>query len=469
MRFEELASRAGKAAADVGRRADRPAFARILDGHRRRVLVAGWSSAAAVVMVVLGVSLWPGSGSAPSPAAQVTTTTATTPPPEAPNTTLGNGVVPGVIEGGRDACPVTEPGDSPFAPSSETPEGPPLAYGAAWYGTPDLWTMVQHQGQVWTKLPVGTDGSLTQKTFWWSDDYVFSEEPLPDITVTAQHLNGSAPTVEAGGPGTNASHPEIGNFMIVGLTFPQEGCWRITAEYRNITLGYVAWVDDDSSTAATDGLPTAIVDLLDGSRLEVSGVPDMELTGYFFAVEVPGIQSSDVTLSPGADPADGSAVDQAAVLESTLDDGVRLWRADREGQPLFMTVDLGGWVAFLHVGNQIAPETELLLSVADQLRGETSESGVVLANHAPDLFTTYLEDPNTDNRIHLAANQCIAEMVPGAEVVDHQARGALIRGPEYASWCNEDAAVEVIVHGSERFVEQVTSQMALMRTPSRGP
>jgi hypothetical protein len=235
MRFEELAAKAGKAAAHVGTQAERPSFGAILDNHRSRILIAGWSTAAAAVMVVFGVMwLWPGSGSeSPSAAAA------------RPTTTLGDGTVPGVIAGGRETCPVTGPGDSPFTPASETPDGPPPLYLSVWYGTPELWTMVQHQGQVWSNLPVGADGSLTQKTFWWSDDYVPSSDILPDITVTADHLNGSAPGVEAGGPGTTGAHADLGSFMLVGLQIPQEGCWRITGEYRGTSLSYVAWVGNE--------------------------------------------------------------------------------------------------------------------------------------------------------------------------------------------------------------------------------
>lgn len=245
MRFDELASKASKAAADVGRRAERPPFGRILDKHRRRVLIAGSSTAAAAVMAILGVVLfWPGPGSE-SPAAVDTTQTTTMPE----STNQGEGTVPGVVEGGREACPVTAPGDRPFTPESEVPDASPPAVEAVWFGTPELWTFVHDQGQDWTGLPVGADGSLTQKTFWWSDDFVISEEPDPDITVTGERLDGSAPTLKAGGPGTHGTNPAQGNFMIVGLEIPEAGCWRITAEYRDTTLSYVAWADGSSPEA----------------------------------------------------------------------------------------------------------------------------------------------------------------------------------------------------------------------------
>lgn len=231
MNFDELASKAGKSAADIGRQAERPSFTVVRRDRIRRTLFAGVATASAVVALGFGVlMLWPEPGSVAPAAAPETTTT------EPVATTLA---------GGRDACAVTEPGDTSFTPSSETPEGPPEMYDAVWFGTPRLWTMVNHGGQVWSGLPIGENGILTQKTFWWAEGYVFDEEPAPDITVTAEQLDGSAPTVRAGGPGTNGTHPDLGSFMLVGLEIPEEGCWEITAEYRDATLSYVVWVGDE--------------------------------------------------------------------------------------------------------------------------------------------------------------------------------------------------------------------------------
>ncbi|HEX6300949.1 MAG TPA: hypothetical protein VF148_10835 [Acidimicrobiia bacterium] len=160
-----------------------------------------------------------------------------------------------------------------------------------------------------------------------------------------------------------------------------------------IAVMLVACSADDvigSTTVDRGELSTTTIDLLDGSKLEVVGPSELELTGYLFTIEVPVVQSN-VYISPGVDPDDSAAVDQAAVLESDLGGGVRLWRADREGQPLFMTVDLGGWVAFLHVGNDTAPDTEFLLSLAEKLRGDAGENGVVLSNYDVDHFTPIWE------------------------------------------------------------------------------
>lgn len=227
-------------------------------------------------------------------------------------------------------------------------------------------------------------------------------------------------------------------------------------------------VDSTSTPPATTttGGPSDLsttLDLLDGSKLEVVGPSELHLSGYAFTIEVPELGSSNVDLTRGADPTDASAVDEAAVLESNLGHGVRLWLADREGQPFYMTVDLGGWVAFLHVGNETAPDTELLLSLAGHLQGEGGEDGVVLADYEPPSFTAYLSDPSSENQIHLAANQCVKELVAGAEVVENPTRGEVIRGPEYASWCDEDADIGVTAYGTREFVDRVLDELTLNR------
>lgn len=90
MRFDELASKAGKAAADVGRRADRPAIGAIL-AARRRALIAGWLATGAVVVFIVGAALlWPASGapSLPDAGPPVTSATASPTTTTLPTTTL---------------------------------------------------------------------------------------------------------------------------------------------------------------------------------------------------------------------------------------------------------------------------------------------------------------------------------------------------------------------------------------------
>jgi hypothetical protein len=133
------------------------------------------------------------------------------------------------------SCPVTVPGYNGFTPSEESPEGPPQSYGLVWYGMPALWTMIPPEGQVWQR-PHG------DKFFWWSENYGYGEW-TPEIALTAVRTDGTGPTVEAGSPGTNGQHPDIGDFMLVGMEIPEPGCWKVTADYKGASLSYTMWID----------------------------------------------------------------------------------------------------------------------------------------------------------------------------------------------------------------------------------
>lgn len=142
-----------------------------------------------------------------------------------------------------NSCPMTVPGDRAFTPESEAPEELPSVYDSVWYGTPDLWTKINTNGEVWRDLPVGLDGSLTQKMLWWSDH--LSSNDSAGITITADHLDGLAPTVKvrgSGGASSSPTSPSFGTFMITGFELPERGCWRVTGHYRDASLSYVVWV-----------------------------------------------------------------------------------------------------------------------------------------------------------------------------------------------------------------------------------
>lgn len=221
--------------------------------------------------------------------------------------------------------------------------------------------------------------------------------------------------------------------------------------------------DSPASTMVAEVAPVTVIDLLDGSRLEVIG-PDLELTGYLFFLERPELGgSTNVYLSPVDDPAEAAAT-ESAELEADLGGGVQLWRGDREGQPLFMSVDLDGWIVFLHVGSDAPPNSEDLLALAEELRGEVTEHGVIMPNHDTDTFTTYLGSPGSENSIHLGIGECLREVIPGSEIVEHPARGEAIRGDAYASWCDDANDLEVRVHGDAGFVIQNVGGLTLDRT-----
>lgn len=200
----------------------------------------GMKSGAWLLLVVGLLASCSNSEDSDPPAAAPTTTTIHT------STTLED-IVPAAVADVPESCPVTVPRDNGFTPASEAPEGPPSVYEVVWYGTPQLWTMLNPEGEVWRDLPF-RDGSFIQKTFWWSENY--SPVDPAEIAVAAQHLNGSAPTVEVNKPGGRGHNPFMllpthESVTVVGVDIPQPGCWELTAEYKGATLSYVVWVSDD--------------------------------------------------------------------------------------------------------------------------------------------------------------------------------------------------------------------------------
>ncbi len=138
-------------------------------------------------------------------------------------------------------CPVTsaQPG---FVPPDPYPPEPP--FGQVWYGTGDLWTLLDPGPVTWRldALPV-RDGTVFDKTLWFGDTFTtVGEEDLsgdPAITLTATRLDAPSPAVRSD-HGSPSFNEEIGNFLLVGLELPAEpGCWRVTAAYHGAELGYV--------------------------------------------------------------------------------------------------------------------------------------------------------------------------------------------------------------------------------------
>ena len=133
-------------------------------------------------------------------------------------------------------CPITLPQKPPFVPP------PPYDHlgfeGEFWYGSNSLWTAVRQNG-TWEALPHNPEG-YTQKVFWWREGYSVGEEPEPALTVTAERLDGKAPSIQ-GSKATNASASDIGSAMLVGVDLPTLGCWKITGKYRDAELSFVVW------------------------------------------------------------------------------------------------------------------------------------------------------------------------------------------------------------------------------------
>lgn len=179
-----------------------------------------------------GTAVPVGAGAAGTATATATSTAPppTATPPRTPPPTPER--VPGTAP---TSCLLTRPTEPPFAPPSDiTPSA-----GLFWHGTAQLWTEVRLDG-TWRGLPY-REGTFGQKVFWWRQGYDARSEPQPQIVVTGRRLDAPAPPLIASRP-TNATAPDIGTAMLVGVDLPAPGCWEITGEYADTTLRFVVWV-----------------------------------------------------------------------------------------------------------------------------------------------------------------------------------------------------------------------------------
>ncbi|HJQ90474.1 MAG TPA: PQQ-binding-like beta-propeller repeat protein [Acidimicrobiia bacterium] len=158
-----------------------------------------------------------------------------------------------------------------------------------------------------------------------------------------------------------------------------------------------------------------------------------------------------VTVTRG-DPSD-LAASETAEEEAKLSDTTTLWRADREGQPLFLSVDLGSWVVWLNVGDESnRPSDDALLQLAQQLTGTGDERGVVLDGIALPYYELHLSG-SQDELVTLRIGTCFNESVPSSETVEDPRWGQVIRSAQRAAWCIADGELEVEAHGPETFVD----------------
>ena len=145
-----------------------------------------------------------------------------------------------------NGCPVTVPSQPAFVPPEPYPPEPP--FEQAWYGTAELWTILDSNGSVWRGLPVGQGPhAVGDKTLWFSHNFTTAEgddfSGDAAITLSAEELDGSSPRVVEKG-GVPSFNRDILNFMLVGLGLPEPGCWEVTARYQGAELSYVLLVED---------------------------------------------------------------------------------------------------------------------------------------------------------------------------------------------------------------------------------
>jgi hypothetical protein len=135
-----------------------------------------------------------------------------------------------------DVCPISQPQQPPFSPPLDVNYG-----GRFWYGSPALWTNLPTDG-IWWGLPKDEDGYV-QKAVFWREGFTALEELNPDLIVSGRRLDAAAPAFSF----SDATHgwDETGDFMLMGISIPTEGCWEITAEYEDAQLTFVVKVMEE--------------------------------------------------------------------------------------------------------------------------------------------------------------------------------------------------------------------------------
>jgi hypothetical protein len=108
-----------------------------------------------------------------------------------------------------------------------------------WHGNEKLWTMLPTNG-VWRDLPFGEEGYV-QKTFWWAPNIAITDESSSDFAISIKRLDAIQDQITRT-DATNAYSGEIGSAILVGVSFPTEGCWQITGKYRAEKISFTILV-----------------------------------------------------------------------------------------------------------------------------------------------------------------------------------------------------------------------------------
>jgi hypothetical protein len=134
-------------------------------------------------------------------------------------------------DGVPETCPVTRFSDKPFVPPYPYREKPQM--DGSWFGSDGLWIVPFQDGEI---------RGLREKMGWWRAGYDWRTEPTPKLKVTGRRLDSQAPPLDVDGPNAVGVRGYPRNYMMVGLTFPTEGCWEITGHYEDDELTFVVWV-----------------------------------------------------------------------------------------------------------------------------------------------------------------------------------------------------------------------------------
>ena len=132
--------------------------------------------------------------------------------------------------------------DAPTCPvtlGSSTTEGAPFE-GMPWYRRGTLAASVPLDG-IWPTT--NPDHAIAVKLWWWSDNYQAGMES--DLDVRFESLLGQPQSPKQSevthSYGDRLDAPWA---MLVGIDFPQPGCWKVIGTFRDASLEFVVNVID---------------------------------------------------------------------------------------------------------------------------------------------------------------------------------------------------------------------------------
>jgi hypothetical protein len=312
-----------------------------------------------------------------------------------------------------DECDATIP-DEVFVPPGDLPAT--RTDGKVWYGTDELWTAIPANGI-----------SDFQKSTWWSSNFPGSaEEPHPEIEVTYRLLGDETETL------TNsnvivASTPDEGSYMSVGFQPDLQGCWEVTATYKDAVLTYVYFSAEGRS-------PTVAVPDLAGLRVHeaMDLLQESDLFVWTVAVELnldetvcsqdpePGVQvKPETSVRIASAGPDGGCIDLNAKVEVPDLVGIEI----DEATAALRSADLGGFMV------------------------DPTEPGYVVCS----------QDPQAGNEVTVGDSVILRVFLPGGCEEFLNPNGLYARtykDEEGREWYGTDCpAADVLISGGPEFVD----------------
>lgn len=99
----------------------------------------------------------------------------------------------------------------------------------SYHGSGQLWVGLYPEGVLAPPARIESDGSISQKFPWWRG-------VRGQLMIRGKRLDGGGPPLTATRPGGYGGS----GFQATGITFPSEGCWKVTGEVIKPETGEIA-------------------------------------------------------------------------------------------------------------------------------------------------------------------------------------------------------------------------------------